>query len=155
MSQGQSWEGDTPFILPGIDQPPTVPADAAEIGDEMEVIGVTCNGRHRAYLISALSAVRSHVVNDVLGDQALTVTFCNRTDHSRCVGGDGAVPLDLSLGGWRGGKMLLKVGDSFFSHDDEQLPYSDVPFERTTWKAWREAHPETDVYMAPPEPGQG
>src|SRR5262245_60665997 len=56
----------TPFILPGLRQPPTVPAATADVPDDAEVLGVSAGGRHRAYLVTALSRLRSHVVNDLL-----------------------------------------------------------------------------------------
>ena len=50
---------------------------------------------------------------------------------------------------------MLLVGETFYHQADgapltpggAAFPYPDHPLERTTWKAWREAHPETDVYL--------
>ena len=33
------------------------------------------------------------------------------------------------------------------------LPYADHPWERTTWKAWKQRHPETDVFVGLGRPG--
>ena len=52
--------------------------------------------------------------------------------------------------------MLLRVGPTHFWQttgkgtapgSEERIPYGDFPFERTTWGAWRAAHPDTDIYV--------
>ncbi|MCI0682398.1 MAG: hypothetical protein L0Y71_09855 [Gemmataceae bacterium] len=53
-------------------------------------------------------------------------------------------------------RMLLKLGADYFYQDtgaaiageEERLfPYPDHAYERTIWKEWREAHPDTDVFV--------
>jgi hypothetical protein len=129
--------------------------------DNAPVIGVSAGGRHRAYLVSALLRPETHVYNDLLGDDAVTVTFC---DVDQCVRvfrvpGRGR-PLDVDQGGpdaSRPGKMLLRVGPARYWQDtgerleggDDRFPYAEATFVRTTWKEWRDAHPDTDVFVGP------
>ena len=45
---------------------------------DQPVIGVTAGGRHRAYLVRALSlGAKSHIVNDVVGGVPVSVTYCD------------------------------------------------------------------------------
>ncbi len=56
--------------------------------------------------------------------------------------------------------MVVKVGELLYFQETGKpfdagasaasLPYSDYPWERTTWKQWKQRHPDTDLFM-----GQG
>src|SRR5437879_6141022 len=52
------------FFFPGIRQPEAVPASAAAVEDDADVIGVSVKGRHRAYCTAAMTEAERHVVND-------------------------------------------------------------------------------------------
>ncbi len=149
----------TPFILPGVEQPPTYPAATAAVPDDAEVIGVSAGGRHRAYLVPALSRATSHVVNDVLGEAPVTVTFCDRSQCARIFTDPGrSSPLKIDLGGIWEERLLLKLGNVFYFQDSGgrtdgragPFPYPSHPFVQTSWKEWKEAHPETDVFVGVP-----
>jgi hypothetical protein len=73
----------TPFMAPGVDRPPAVAADEATVPDDAEIIGVTADGQSRAYLVSALSGMTTHIANDLLGDVPVSVTDCDRTELRR------------------------------------------------------------------------
>jgi hypothetical protein len=147
----------TPFVWQGVRQPPTLSAARASLADDDPVIGVCAGGQARAYSLRALSAMTGHVVNDVLKDVPVSVTYCDRSRCSRVFTGPGrGAPLDLDQGGLHQDRLLLKRGGVFYYQDSGEtlapgggpaLPYEAHPFERTTWKAWREAHPDTDVYV--------
>lgn len=145
----------TPFIVPGIRTPKTVAAATAELSDEEPVIGVSHAGRHRAYRIAALSTMSAHVVNDLIEQSPVTVTYCDRTDCCRVLTGDSpGEPLEVETGGFHHG-LMLKYGNRFFSQSASEfvdpaggtIPLSDFPFVRTTWGKWRESHPDTDVFV--------
>jgi hypothetical protein len=144
----------------GIRQPPALPAASAGLGDDVEVVGVSAGGRHRAYLLSALVPIRGHVVNDLLGGHPVTVTYCDRADCLRVFTGPPGQPFDVAGAGWdnREGRrgLVLRVGSTLYRQDTggpaEDAPVAPFPLpraghERTTWKRWREAHPDTDVYV--------
>jgi hypothetical protein len=145
----------TPFTAPGVMRPAVRPAKSAGLADEAEVIGIVVGGKARAYSVQALSSTNRHVVNDLVGDIPATVTYCNRT---RCAGvftdARRGRPLDVWLGGFYGDQMLIKVGDDFFGQESGKpqrpgavFPYTRLTHQLTTWKAWRLAHPDTDVYV--------
>lgn len=140
-------------------------ADEVNLEDEEPVIGISVGSYHRAYLVEALDGSWEsllttgnepvgQVVNDVLGDVPITVTFCSRSQRCRVLTGPGAQPLQLAVqeNADHDG-MALRVGGQTFEQTDPTLPLQDYPFELTTWKDWKSAHPETDVYLGPLEEG--
>jgi hypothetical protein len=149
--------------IPAVLSPRTHSAGEVRLKDDAQVIGVTAQGRGRAYLLQALVSPEHHVVNDLIGQVPITVTYCNMTDSVR-VFTDSRLgqPLDLAVGGWTGhhtGRglaacMLLRTRENWFRQDDVEpvgdeavtFPYKQAPFVRTSWKKWRTAHPDTDVY---------
>jgi hypothetical protein len=150
-----------------IQKPPAVPAASADLKDDSEVVGISAGGRHRAFLISRLGTVRSHVVNDLLGDQPVTVTYCSRTECIRVFTGPMGEPLAVAVGGWdnREGRegLILRLGSRLYRQDTggpaedgtaAPFPYPTADYERTTWGRWRDAHPDTDVYIGETSPDQ-
>jgi hypothetical protein len=136
----------TPFMSPGIDRPPAISADEATVSDEVEVIGVTADGQSRAYLISAMTGMTTHIANDLLGDVPVSVTYCDRTDFARAfTGSENGQLVDLGLQGWVDGEMSLLVNSQGFRHSDVDIPLQDFPFERTTWGEWKQKHPDTTL----------
>jgi hypothetical protein len=153
--------------LPGVHYPPAVAAGSVKLPDPTPVIGVTAGGRHRAYLLEALARNQRHVVNDLLGNVPVTVTYCDALDCTRVFTEPGATQaLDIGIGGWIGhsrhgslkGSMLLRVGSARYRQDNGRpleagaapFPCTELTFVRQTWQAWRRAHPDTDVYVGDP-----
>jgi hypothetical protein len=151
--------------VPVIQRPTTVPAEVVTLPDDAVVIGVEARGRRRAFVLEAFYPPERHVINDLLGGKPITVTYCDVTD---CLAvftdPDADEPLEIATGGWQGkivrgwftGSMLLRVGSSWFrqdtgqplaNHAEKPFPYTKYQFERTTWKQWRDARPDTDVYV--------
>ena len=128
--------------------------------DDAPVIGVSAAGRHRAYLLQALMRPDAHVYNDLLGDAPVTVTFCDLDECVQVFTAPGRErPLDIEVGGAdgrRARKLVLRVGATRYwqdtglpLHNDATsvFPYVKADFVRTSWGQWREAHPDTDVYV--------
>jgi hypothetical protein len=156
---------NTPFITPGIRQPDTVPAVDAKLDEHAQVIGISAGDKHRAYVIRAFDQPMWHVVNDLLDDIPVSVTYCDRCDMARAFTSPRrGSSLELMLGGWLNDRMLLRLGDAFFPQDGDEASLgrglettdqrdvhatpvlTEYPHERTTWKAWKTDHPDTDVY---------
>lgn len=148
------------FFSPGVETPESIPAAQAAIGPDDPVIGVESGGRFRAYHQRSMTAKARHVVNDVVGGRAVTVTFCDLDDCARAYGGDeSSTPLPIALAGLADGGMLLSVdGVAYFQRTAEvadpvgarplpPFPYASVPVTRTTWGRWKALHPETDLYV--------
>lgn len=153
---------------PAIVQPPVLPADKAALDDDTPVIGVVVSGKARAYLVEAFEyGPASHVVNDVLGKVPISVTHCDISGCTRVFTAAPGQPLELSAAGIRNRRMVLKLAGHLYCQDTSAsldqggatFPCREYPRELTIWSDWRQAHPETDVYMGtveeptPPEAG--
>jgi hypothetical protein len=151
-------------MKPGIRQPDIVPAARVRLADQAEVIGVTAAGEHRAYALSAFPHPTSQLVNDLIGDVPVTVSYCIKQKRHRVFTSDQrGSPLDVWLVN-AGGEddLVLKIGEFSYSQKSGQplqqgaqpLPLKELPATRTTWKDWKHAHPDTDAYVEPPGLGR-
>lgn len=144
----------TPIFTAGLSSPPAHPARDVKLPDDARVVGVVAGGKPRAYLLSAMRSFSRQVVNDLVGDVAVTVVYCDRTDRVRTFTGDAGgdvLPVDA---GTSKDKLILRVKNKFYWHHTGEplapvmgpFPYAELPHERTTWKTWREAQPDTEVF---------
>jgi hypothetical protein len=145
----------------GIRQPPARPTEEAGLSDEEEILGVVVGGASRAYRLASMRGSAQHIVNDVIAGIPLSVTYCDITECVRAFTGPGTAPLALDQGGLMHDRMVLSVGGVDFLQDSGEpiepgagvaFPYATYPCTRTTWKAWREAHPQTDAWAGTPPP---
>lgn len=146
------------FDIPGVSAPMLYPADQVNLADDERVIGVVVDNEPRAYVIDAFAVrgmqrkedVGVHVVNDYFGARPICVTHCDRTHSTRVLttkrpDPTSVGPIDLRVGGWTKGMLLIVDGRRYDHHSDE-LPLADVEYVTTTWAKWRAAHPQTLVY---------
>ncbi len=147
---------DTVIQAPGIRKPAVESAGSARLPDTTPVIGLTLGAQSRAYVRDAMSLPRTHVVNDVVGHAAVTVTYCNLTDCVRVLtAGDRADPLEVSVHGILQGKLILDIDGQVFEQDAGEIPLADLSFTRTTWGQWKALHPLTDVFTGNPTEAMG
>jgi hypothetical protein len=145
-----------PILLnvPGMAQPKTDQANSAAVDDDDEVICISIAGRHRAYKTSAMTSPTTHVINDLIDGVPVTVTYCDRTECARVLMAmeeEGAAdsPLAVGVGGFRDGQMLLDIDGQLFPQNSPNVPFADREFVKTSWKKWKAAHPDTDVFTGP------
>jgi hypothetical protein len=132
----------------GVRTPAVHAANSVALSDRTSVIGVTVESGVRAYLVQALRLPATHVINDLIGNVAVTVTYCDRTDCARVMTElDRREPLDVAVAGFVRGKLLLDIEGRTYSQDDGDVPLPDLEFSRTTWGEWKAQHPDTEVYM--------
>jgi len=144
---------------PGVDRPLALPARGAPLRDDAPVLGVVVGARARAYSVAAMSAIARHVVNDIVGDMPVAVTYCDRTGCARAyAGAAGGGPLGVGMAGFDRG-LVLTAGGRLFRQDtgeavvgEGSFPFAGYPVEQTTWGAWKAAHPDTDVYIGDERP---
>ena len=144
---------------PSISRPPTRRAEQAKLPDYEEVIGIVVNGKARAYRVKAFDDPSRHIVNDLIGDRPVTVTYCDLSDCARAYAGPrGGPPLEVFQAGTKGPEMILKVGETYYWHRTAEpvetgggspFPYATYPLARRTWGDWRREHPDTDLYLGP------
>ena len=139
-------------------RPSTVRADQAGLPENASVIGVVVDGKARAYSLRSLRHLRQHVVNDLVGGVPITVAHCDVTDCTHVYAShERSEPLDVRQAGFRDGQMILGIGDAYYEHSSgapieprpgtPSFPYEGYPWIRTTWKEWKQQHPETDIYV--------
>lgn len=156
---------DTAMILPGGPPRDGIPAltlpehvtveEADFLSDDDRVLGVALNGIARAYPIMILNY--HEIVNDTFGTQRVAVTFC-----PLCGTG---IAFESTVAG-----RMLSFGVSGLLYNSDVLMYdretdslwsqilatavsgpmvgrelSRIPVTHTTWRNWRDAHPETQV----------
>ena len=139
----------TPFIQAGLKEPKTFNPDEVDLPDDFEVVGITVGTASRAYAVRDLTPMRSHVVNDVLENSAVSVTYCDRSNVSRAFSDStSGKPIDLFTGGWMDDSMLLMLDGKFFSQEAKEVPLKVHRHERTTWGEWKLLHPATTIYVA-------
>lgn len=141
--------------IPAIDRPRFVPAsDADFLTGDQPVFGLDYRGEVRAY--PQLVLVWHEIVNDVVADRPLSVTYCPLT--GTVVGFHGPLGRELTFG--TTGKLVNSNLLMYDRQTDSQWPQilgtaitgpltghrlSTVPLVWTTWNAWRSAHPNTLV----------
>jgi hypothetical protein len=142
------------YIAPGVRLPQIDSPNNAAIDADDEVIGIVVNGRARAYRLEAMEYIRSHVLNDVIDGQPVTVTYCDITDCVLVVTDDDrAEPLDIDIGGTSAGLFLFLDGEGYdqrtglSARNHEPFPLDALPFARTTWEDWHDAYPDSGVYV--------
>jgi Protein of unknown function (DUF3179) len=146
-------------VGPGVRKPRIVPAARADLTEESEVIGVDAAGKHRAYPLSAFERPAWQLVNDLVGDVPVTVTYSFQGKFCRVFSSaERRAPLDMSLApGFQTGDILLGVGQFFYSQRSLKsrdnrappFPYPELKATETIWKDWKKRHPDTDVYVGP------
>jgi Protein of unknown function (DUF3179) len=152
----------TPYFSAGVRCPAVRPAAAASLPDDQEVVGVVVGDKARAYSLAGMSLPDRHLVNDLINDAPVTVTYCDKVDCLRVFTDDSrGQPLEVTqVGRYSDGLLLSYKGQMYaqatgkraWEAEGPDLPLADQPFERMTWKAWRDRHPDTEVYTGPDGP---
>jgi hypothetical protein len=143
---------------PGIRQPKTFPASQVRLGDQIEVMGVTAAGKHRAYELGAFAGSNTRLINDLIGDAPVSVAYLMMPKRLRAFTSDQrGAPLDVWVvdAGGRD-KLVCRIGEAYYTLElgDPPPPLKELAATRTTWKEWKQAHPDTDVYLRPGPPNQ-
>ncbi|MFP4590319.1 MAG: DUF3179 domain-containing protein [Halobacteriales archaeon] len=146
VSGGVSRDG-----IPAIDDPRFAPADGVDLADGDPVFGLSHDGVARAYPQEIL--VWHEVVNDVIGDTPIAVTYCPLTGTAQAFHRG---PTSFGVSGRLVNSNLVmydRASDSWWPQVlataiDGPLHGQYLREERvswTTWDRWRSAHPETEV----------
>ncbi len=142
----------------GIYEPEYATLHDRRITDAMRVIGIVINGRALAFSVRALSMpaglpfsasqTRRHVVNQLIGDTAVSVTYCDTSHCARVLSRSHQSRwLELGVGGICNGQMLLCFEGQQYYHNSREIPLSDVDYEVTSWSKWKARHPASQIYL--------
>ena len=88
-----------------------------------------------------------HVVHDTVGEQQLTIVYCDKSNCVRVFDSTEVVLDSILMAGMKRDQLQLKVDQKDYALDDESIPIPDYESERTTWGEWKAAHPDTDIYV--------
>jgi len=142
--------------IPSIDEPRFIAAsEASFLTDEEVVFGLLAGGEARAY--PQLVLVWHEIVNDVVGGEPVSVTYCPLTGSVVALRGNAdGQPLTFGTTGNLVNSNLLmydRVTDSEWpqllaraiSGPEKGARLSEAPLVWSRWREWRSAHPHTHV----------
>lgn len=142
--------------IPSIDHPKIEPAPEVNfLRDDDIVIGVEHKGEARAYPLRIL--VWHEIVNDVIADKPVTVTYCplcgtamvfdaTVDGRQRSFGVSGLLfNSDVLMYDRETNSLWSQLGMRAVSGPAVGKTLTWLPSERLTWKAWRTAHPNGEV----------
>jgi hypothetical protein len=140
---------------PGVTQPAlVVVADNIETPDSTPIVGVEINGQACALVLDSMSDIDRHVVNLVIGNNPISVAYCDLADCVRVVKDDrteSASPIPLRVGGLDiNHQLVLLLRGERYGQQSLGLPLQDHPFTRTSLGEWKKRHPKTWLYVDPP-----
>ncbi|MEQ9406961.1 MAG: DUF3179 domain-containing (seleno)protein [Fuerstiella sp.] len=139
---------NTPFITPGITHTAMQPSDPTEASDDEPVLGIVVDGEARAYSVTAMSSISAHVVNDLVGNTPVSITWCDRTNCARAFTADTpGQPIPLSVGGFVDDEMSLLFENRMYPQTSPEIPLQDYDVEVTTWGQWVNQHPNSKVFL--------
>jgi hypothetical protein len=137
--------------IPSVDDPEFKPASESDLRDDAIVFGLARDGDVRAYPQHVL--VHHEIVNDVIADTAIAVTYCPLTGTA--MGFERGVTTFGVSGRLLNNNLVMydRGTDSRWpqilgtairgKHEGERL--REFRLVWTTWGAWKEAHPETSI----------
>jgi len=150
----------TAWMAPPVMNPEMVKPSQSGLADDAPVVGVIVEGKARAYSLKALSHSQRHVVNDLLGSIPVSIVYCDQQDCLRTyTSEDRDRPLSLRQMGYSSEEgLLISLGTTIYSQTTgtamdpmkTPLPLKSIDSRRTTWKEWRDLHPNTEVYVGDP-----
>lgn len=152
-------------VFASLERTDHVPGGRAELSGDVDVFGLELDGHALAWPILGMLAPR-HIVNDQVGGKAVVASYCpacrSGMVFSSTVGGRA---LTFAVAGlWRKNMVAVDrethtlwqqaTGEGLAGPlRHEQL---DILFgEQTTWAAWRAAHPDTELAIAPRDARNG
>ncbi len=138
--------------------PEQIQAARHQLNDDTLVIGVVVDGQPRAYPLRNLIRPDQHIVNELFGTTAVSVTYCDLDDCVRIfTAKEQQHLLDLRITGpdaRRPRKMVLQLNEQRYWQDTGEsleagqpvLPLKTMFYERTTLGNWRTQYPNTEVF---------
>lgn len=154
------WSGYVPYVMTPPQDPKVLDPEQADklLQPDDYVLGVVHNGQARAYPRDSIA--RPHFYSDNVGGQDLTISYC-----ILCNSGIGfknelkGQPLNLECITAYNNNIIYrdKNSDNFIQQLDGKVIYGpaagttldSLPVIITTWREWKELHPETKLYYAP------
>lgn len=155
------WSGYVPYVM----TPPSKveilsPAEAdRSLSPDDTVLGLLHGGQARAYPRDQLS--RPHYVKDTVAGTPLTISYCILCNSGIAFKSElGGRPLDLmSVTAYNNniifldperGNFLQQLDGRIIDGPDKGKQLESLPLLVSSWREWKQLHPDTKVYFAPP-----
>ncbi|MCC9601351.1 DUF3179 domain-containing protein [Stieleria sp. JC731] len=121
---------------------------SVSLSDSTEVIGVKVDGVECAFVLEPMARPENHILNMMLADKAVTVTYCDLANCVRVVTDQREESIPLNIGGLDiYNRMIVELDGELYAQSSKNLPLMDLPFERTTWGDWRRSNEETKIWI--------
>jgi hypothetical protein len=146
-SLGGSDSLEMPLEEPGITDPYFHQVDEVLIDDDIPVIGIEVDGSFRAFLDEGMMELDQHVVHTEQNGKPITIAYCDITDCVRVFHRGDLATTQIMMGGMLESQLALVIEGRRYRLDDERIPLEQYPLTRTTWREWKKAHPETEIYV--------
>lgn len=152
------WGGVRRDGIPDLQEPPAIPAEeAGYLEPDDRVFGLTLNGESRAYPLRIMNA--HEMANDVLGGVPFALTYCTLCGSGIAYStkiGDEVLSFGTSGLLYRSNKLMYDRPTETLWDQQRGVPVVGervgigielklLPMTLTTWREWRELHPETTV----------
>ena len=135
---------------PGVEAPKLLAVDSANLPASTQIVGVEVDGEFCAFVLNSMLNPRHHIVNMMLNERPLSVTYCDLVDCVRVLTNDDKKPISLHVGGLDvDNQMVFLLGDKRYGQSSNGLPLLDHPFDRMTLGEWKDLHPTTKLYVGP------
>lgn len=145
----------------GLANPSFADARDGRISRSLKVIGLVVDGQAYAYSVGAMSfpprrqaradlreTARRHVINQLLGTTAVSVTYCDMSMCARAFRVDNQErELPLTVGGVTNGKMVLYYNGKKYLQMSKRIPLTECPVQVTNWGDWLADHPNSQIYL--------
>lgn len=151
MAGGKSHKPLQLFLdLPGVESSKFIEANAAKLNPTTEIVGIVRSGKHYAFVLQFMSKPQDHIVNMLIDNKPISVTYCDRVDCVRVLTNDSEAPIQLRVGGLDiDSQMVFSLEGTRYGQSSTDLPLQDYEFNRMTWMQWKTRYPETLVYVGP------
>ena len=138
------------FNIPGIEQPTLQKIEDIDLLDSTPVIGIVVEEDAYAFVVEKMHDPRAHIVNLILNEKAISVTYCNLQDCVRVVTNDSEMPIPLRLGGLDvDAQLVLLLDGRRYGQTSSGLPLSDHVFSRMNLGEWKQLHPSGMICVPP------
>ncbi|MCG8651548.1 MAG: DUF3179 domain-containing protein [Pirellulales bacterium] len=136
------------YDVPGITTPRLFTAQEAQLKDSAPVVGVEVKGLACAFSLNAMRSEDSHIVNLVMQETPISVSYCPLAGCVRVLTGEGSSPIPLRLGGLNEeDELVFLLRGTLYDQSSRTIPLVDYQFSTSTFGEWRKEHPGTKVYV--------
>lgn len=124
------------------------PVDGVELPDDTPIIGLNSRGEPFAVALKALRSPDRHIVNLMVNEEPISVSYCDLKDCVRVLSRRGNSPIPLRVSGLDvDNQMVFLLEGQRYGQTSMDIPLEDYPFQRTTLGEWKRQFPNSRIYL--------